>query len=237
MPFVKTLFGAEPRERSDGVPFTKAIFQTGPAITGPWTTRATITIETGFATPAGSGGILPVGNDTNPKVPLPRDVTTTQAPNAKGDWGRIVWEDAAGNQDEGDASLLDSVGIAASARDRLARMVDATTEPVLDNTALDELLTLARRRDASGRSPSDTSWTPTYDFDHAAAEGWLRKAGMTAPLADIGIASAGQSFRRSQIHAHCLAMETRYRRGLVGSTAVKSGTLQAYDAAVAEAEA
>ena len=65
-------------------------------------------------------------------------------------------------------------------RDRLARMTAATEAPALNDADLDELLRGARRIDAAGLPPTDTAWTPTYDLNAAAAEGWRWKQARVA---------------------------------------------------------
>lgn len=113
----------------------------------------------------------------------------------------------------------------------LAQMVAAQTEPQLDVEALDRLLRRARRPDSGCRPPSDPNWTPTFDLNAAAAEGWEMKAGLTAGL--YNFAASGQRFDESQIHAQCLKMAELYSRG-GGSVLVRAGALQDFADATVE---
>lgn len=56
-----------------------------------------------------------------------------------------------------------------------------------------------------------SDWTPTWDLDAAAADGWMTKAAKAAGRFDF--AEDGQQFTRSQIISHCRAMAESYRRG------------------------
>lgn len=107
-----------------------------------------------------------------------------------------------------------------TARDHLAAMVAAESEPALDDDELDMLVDLARRADSDGRAPDDDDWSPTWDLNAAAAEGWRRKAAKVA--GEFGFAADGQTFQRHQAHAMCLAMEERYRRRVAGSVTTTS---------------
>lgn len=124
-------------------------------------------------------------------------------------------------------SLL-TFSVPQSTIDRLGRMVAWTSEPVLTPAELDDLLLLARRPDPDGIFPDQTGWTPTFDLNAAAAEGWRWKAGKQAPVHDIS--TDDQSARRAQIYEHCLLMADRYARKVVGSIRVGAGHATAYDA-------
>lgn len=108
MTFVKMLDDARPASRSDGVPFTIARMQEAPDIPGAptglvWVTRTSVALATGVPTPGSSGGVTPLGLDADPAAPVARDVTTSAATIETGGWYRVLWEDAAGGQDPGDA--------------------------------------------------------------------------------------------------------------------------------------
>ena len=102
--------------------------------------------------------------------------------------------------------------------DELSYMVAADSEPTLDVGEILSLLNLARRRDIYGLAFGDDGWTPTWDLNAAAAEGWRRKAGKVA--GSYSFASDGQSFSRSDMHAHCLEMAKMYRKGAIGSMTI-----------------
>jgi hypothetical protein len=80
---------------------------------------------------------------------------------------------------------------------------------------LDDCLTYARRPDTDGYDYSDSEWTPTWDIDAAAAEGWRRKAGLAA--ARFNFAEDTQRFDRAQIYAHCIRQAEQYARRSMGS--------------------
>lgn len=90
----------------------------------------------------------------------------------------------------------------------ILRMVQADQEPVLLDADIQALVSYARRADAFGLPPSDAAWTPTYDLNAAAAEGWRWKAGSAAGQYDW--TSTLQQFKPSQIAAACLAQAKVY---------------------------
>jgi hypothetical protein len=53
-----------------------------------------------------------------------------------------------------------------------------------------------------------TAWTPTYDFNRAAYEGWGLKAAKAASL--IGFTSDGARMDRQQYMEHCERMQRKY---------------------------
>lgn len=104
------------------------------------------------------------------------------------------------------------------AAEKLALLVLAEEEPILDADQLADCLTYARRPDAENYVYSDDEWTPTWDLDAAAAEGWRRKAGIAA--ARFNFAEDGQRFDRAQVYAHCLQQAEQYARRSLGSIPV-----------------
>lgn len=101
------------------------------------------------------------------------------------------------------------------ALDKLALMVLADEDPALDAAQVADCLTHARRPDADDLDVTDAGWTPTWDLDAAAAEGWRRKAGIAA--ARFSFAEDGQRFDRAQIYAHCLGQAEQYARRSMGA--------------------
>lgn len=137
------------------------------------------------------------------------DVTFTEA----GAW-TYEWRSTAPTQVQGETlqispSPLDILA-GTTARDRLAQLVAAGVAPTLTDGQLDDILIRARRPDVDGLLPSDADWTPTYDFNAAASEGWELKAGLAVTF---DFTAHGQTFDRSQVQEQCLAMASRYRRG------------------------
>lgn len=103
----------------------------------------------------------------------------------------------------------------AEALARLKRMTDADSEPVLTADDIADCLAMSKLVDADGLAPSDSSWTPTFDLNRGAAEGWRRKAGKLAM--HFNFSTDGQTFDRSQAVAHCERMAEQYRRRIVSS--------------------
>jgi hypothetical protein len=104
--------------------------------------------------------------------------------------------------------------------DRLAVMVAAAEEPVLSADELADLLKQAQRPDSTGLNPTDVGWTPTYDLNAAAAEGWRWKAGKVSPNYSFGI-DRGRD-EQSDVFKHCMAMAAQYTTGGSGSAKVPS---------------
>lgn len=100
------------------------------------------------------------------------------------------------------------------ARSRLDSMLQSASEPLLTQAEVEALLVEAKRADADGLAPSDTGWTPTWDLNAAAAEGWRRKAGKVAGRFDVTV--DGDALRRSQMFSACLVMADRYARKISG---------------------
>jgi hypothetical protein len=111
---------------------------------------------------------------------------------------------------------------AATARVRLAAMTAWDSEPTLSSPELDMLVELAQRADSDGLAPSDADWTPTYDLNAAAREGWLWKAARAASKFDV--TTDGQSVSRSQMKDHCDEMAEMYRKRIMQQVPVY-GTL------------
>lgn len=103
------------------------------------------------------------------------------------------------------------------ALEKLGLMVLADEEPALSEEQLSDLVELARRPDADGHTYLDGTavWTPTWDLNFAAAEGWRRKAGIAA--ARFSFAEDGQRFDRAQVYAHCVTQAEQYARKGMGA--------------------
>jgi hypothetical protein len=107
-----------------------------------------------------------------------------------------------------------------AARARIARMVESDLDPVLSSDHLDDLVGLAARPDADDYVRGDAAWTPTWDFNTAAAEGWSRKAGIAASR--FNFAEDGQRFDRAQIYQHCESQRLVYANRSMGSIDVST---------------
>lgn len=102
----------------------------------------------------------------------------------------------------------------AEAKTKLKLMILDTEDPELSDAQVEDCLTYARRPDTSDRDYADSDWTPTWDLDAAAAEGWRRKASIAASR--FNFAEDSQRFDRAQIYAHCLSQAEQYARRAMG---------------------
>lgn len=121
----------------------------------------------------------------------------------------------------------------ATAKARLTNMVAASERPVLSAgdapSDLETLLDMFQRPDADGLMPDDTGWTPTWDLNAAAAEGWRWKAARVA--GDFTFSADGASYSKADVLAHCLDMEQTYLAKCSGtSLVVGRAYLTDYDA-------
>ncbi len=114
----------------------------------------------------------------------------------------------------------------AEALARLKRMTDADSEPALTTDDITDCMAMSKLVDSNGLAPSDSSWTPTFDLNRGAAEGWRRKAGRLATQFDFS--TDAQQFQRSQAVEHCERMAEQYRRKIVTAVPVP-GTMARSD--------
>ena len=91
--------------------------------------------------------------------------------------------------------------------DKLKKMTAWDTEPALTETEVGELLDSASIADASGASPQNDDWLPSYDLNAAAANGWLIKAGRSANTTETDPDSLNVA---SKIFDNCLKMAKIY---------------------------
>lgn len=77
---------------------------------------------------------------------------------------------------------------------------------MLTEDELTELLAAAALVDANGLAPLNEEWTPTYDLNAAASQGWLIKAARAASLVDEPTAGVVTS----KIFDNCRAMARIY---------------------------
>jgi len=96
-----------------------------------------------------------------------------------------------------------------TAKDKLKKMTAWDVEPTLSDSEIDELLSPASKADTSGLPPSDVGWTPTYDLNAAAADGWLIKAARAAALVEVD--PPGSGILTSKVFDNCRAMARIYR--------------------------
>ncbi len=94
-------------------------------------------------------------------------------------------------------------------------LVEAASEPVLTTADLDRLISRARRPDYLGLTPDDLGWTPTFDVESAAAEGWRIKAQRVASLPDV--TQDGLRIDRSKLYDRFIELSKHYGALNVGS--------------------
>lgn len=104
------------------------------------------------------------------------------------------------------------------ARARLEAMIQWTVEPPLTSAEVDRLLAMAKRADKDEITPATTGWTPTWDLNAGAAEGWRWKAGKVAGRFNANL--DGAALQRAQIFGHCLKMASDYASKVAGSMSV-----------------
>jgi len=96
-----------------------------------------------------------------------------------------------------------------TAKDTLKKMTAWDVEPALTDAELDEILVPCCLMDKNGRAPGDPEWTPTYDLNIAAADGWLIKAARAASTVEID--PPGSGIMTSKVFDNCRAMARIYR--------------------------
>ena len=105
-----------------------------------------------------------------------------------------------------------------SAKEKLKKLTAWTTEPVLTDVEIDELLATSGLADAERNAPSSEDWTPTYDVNGAAAEGWLIKAGRAASTTETEPDSVQVT---SRVFENCVRMARLYSSKRAASPATR----------------
>ena len=98
--------------------------------------------------------------------------------------------------------------------DKLKQLTAWETEPALTEDELQELLDGVALVDVNGLAPLHEEWTPTYDLNAAASQGWLIKAARATATVDEPTAGVVTS----RVFENCRAMARIY-------AAKRSGTL------------
>jgi len=96
-----------------------------------------------------------------------------------------------------------------TAQDTLKKMTAWDVEPELTDAELDEILVPCCLMDKNGLPPGDPDWTPTYDLNIAAVDGWLIKAARAAAMVEID--PPGSGIMTSKVFENCRAMAQIYR--------------------------
>jgi hypothetical protein len=92
-------------------------------------------------------------------------------------------------------------------KEQLKKLTAWDVEPELLDAEIDELLERSAKADAEGNAPSSEDWTPTYDLNSAASNGWLIKAGRAASTTETEPDSVNVTAR---VFANCLRMSRVY---------------------------
>ena len=104
-------------------------------------------------------------------------------------------------------------------KEKLKKMTAWSSDPVLTEAEVDELLAQSSLMDAAGLGPLDEQWTPTYDLNAAAAAGWMIKAGRASELTEVD--PPGSGIMTSQVFQNCLTMARVYRAKVRMSLSVR----------------
>jgi hypothetical protein len=91
-----------------------------------------------------------------------------------------------------------------SALEKLKKLTAWDGEPALTEGELEDILEAACLIDGDGIAPAEEDWSPTYDFNRAAAEAWLIKAARAASLVEVDPPESGVV--TSKVFDNCRAM-------------------------------
>jgi hypothetical protein len=97
-------------------------------------------------------------------------------------------------------------------------MTAADAEPALQEADLQQLLAEFARPDSEGRPPTDLNWTPAYDYNAAAAEGWRWKAARASEM--IAADLDGAKLSAEQLFEHCERMIGVYAKRVRSTVSV-----------------
>lgn len=108
---------------------------------------------------------------------------------------------------------------------RLRAMTAADTDPVLEDSEITTLVNMSKIADVYGLWPTDTGWTPTFNLNIGAAEGWLWKAGRADSI-DGGNVTSAKVGDVSETYAtpaeRFTAKAAEYRKKIAGT--LRTGT-------------
>lgn len=105
-----------------------------------------------------------------------------------------------------------------SAKDRLKKLTASSSEPALTDAEIEELLAANPVVDREGYGPESESWTPTYDVNAAAVEGWTIKAARAASTTEMDPDSLSVT---SKVFENCIRMARFYSRKRATSVSCK----------------
>ena len=113
------------------------------------------------------------------------------------------------------ATAAEQAAARATALIRLRAMTGGANAPTLTAEELDALLDMSQLADIEDLPPSDALWTPTYNLNIGAAEGWRWK--MAKAVGGYDFSADGATYNRSQIITQCKQMLTQYQGRLAVS--------------------
>ncbi len=93
-------------------------------------------------------------------------------------------------------------------QEKLKKLTAWDTMPALTEDELDELLVSSALEDKDGFAPLHEEWSPTYDLNTAAANGWLIKAGRASSTTET---NPDSFYVSSKIFDNCCRMAAIYR--------------------------
>lgn len=105
----------------------------------------------------------------------------------------------------------------ATALARLRINAQSTSDPMLTEQELEDLLAYYALEDSELRAPDHVDWVGTWDLPAAYRKAWLMKAGKVA--ASVTYDVDGAKYDNSDMHAHCMAMAAKY--GGVGTISIE----------------
>ena len=101
-----------------------------------------------------------------------------------------------------------------SAKEKLKKLTASAEEPALTDTEIDELLAASGVADPEGNGPGSEEWTPTYDINSAAAEGWMIKAARSASTTETDPDSLAVT---SRVFENCIRLAKLFSAKRAGS--------------------
>jgi len=104
-----------------------------------------------------------------------------------------------------------------SAKEKLKKLTASAEEPMLTDAEIDELLAASGVADTEGNGPASEDWTPSYDINSAAAEGWMIKAARCASTTEIDPDSLEVT---SRVFENCIRMAGLFSKRRAGSVKV-----------------
>ncbi len=106
------------------------------------------------------------------------------------------------------------------AQNRLKTLTASSTAPILSDAEITAILLQYQSIDYNGYLPANPDWVGTWDFNKAAHEGWMIKAGRVTDQFDF--TSDVNGFTRDQLYKHCVDMAAKYISKRLGTLELSS---------------